>query len=136
MGGDGFLADLVEGRFGILVIEEISDCDLPSSQFLLCLGNSFDGEAPVHAVLGGLGHKDPESEAPRKPEVLGEDIGSVIKLFNDPLNFLFCFFRDSAPFMDDPVNRPDGNTSPFGDLFDIGNISTSYLRIVYVNVKI
>jgi hypothetical protein len=67
--------------------------------------------------------------------LLGEDVRLVIDLLNDAFDLDVALLRDAAPVVNDPVDRTDGNVSPFGDLSDGGNGNTS-LANVNVNVLV
>jgi hypothetical protein len=62
--------------------------------------------------------------------LLGEDVRLVIGLLDDASDLDVVLLRDAAPVVNDPVDRTDGNVSPFGDLFDGGNGDTSLANIV------
>jgi len=67
--------------------------------------------------------------------LFGEDVRLVIGLLYDAFDLDVALLRDAAPVVNDPVDRTDGNVSPFGDLFDGGDGDTS-LANVNVNVLV
>jgi len=83
--------------------------------------------------LGRLGHENAEIVPLGEFQLLGEDVRLVIGLLDDTSDLDIVLLRDAAPFVNDPVDGPDRNVSPLGDLFDGGNGDTS---LAYVNVNV
>jgi hypothetical protein len=50
--------------------------------------------------------------------MLGENIRLVSDFGDDPADSFFRFFRNAAAAVNNPVNRPNRNVGPTGNLFD------------------
>ena len=92
--------------------------------------HALDGQRPVMAVLGGFRHQDAEREKLGEAEVLGENIGPVVDLVDDPADSLFRRLGYAPPLVYDAVHGSDRNPGSLGDFFNGGN--RSLLRCVNV----